>query len=146
MNAIEAVEEGGTILIHGRYKKDLKKVVFHVVDNGLAFDVDKDFSDLTDPFFTDKEKDHAGVGLFQAQKVVYKYDGKLRFEANQPKGLDVCFELPINISIVEKKSENEESDIDLREDHILPFVMMRDIVFNARESELLKENEVEVTV
>jgi signal transduction histidine kinase len=78
MNAIEAVDEGGTIEIDA--KRDNEIVIFHVSDDGRG--LDPNLQDLVfDTNYSTKEYG-TGVGLFLAKKELAKIGGHISFRPN----------------------------------------------------------------
>jgi two-component system sensor histidine kinase PilS (NtrC family) len=78
INAIEALDENGSINIYTKKKADTVEIVFK--DNGIGInkeDIDKIFY----PFFTTKERG-TGLGLSIAQKIVEEHGGKITVESN----------------------------------------------------------------
>ncbi|MEW5694003.1 MAG: ATP-binding protein [Candidatus Hydrogenedentota bacterium] len=84
LNSVEALEEGGTIVITTEHNSSDNQVIVSVKDNGpgIADDiVDK----IWDPFFTTKPKG-LGLGLSITKKIIEEHNGKLWYERAKPQG------------------------------------------------------------
>ncbi len=97
-NAMDAVSDGGEIIISAEKKHDVLEVVFR--DTGVGID-DEDIKKIFYPFFTTKEKG-TGLGLAIAQKIAEGHGGKITVES-RGKGTGATFRiiLPADSVIVE---------------------------------------------
>ena len=94
-NAVEAVEEQGSIRIFARsIGSQPPAVLVMVEDNGCGID-DNDMPHIFNPFFT-RKKYGTGLGLSQVLKIVEVHSGKLEIISEQDKGTKVCVTLPCN--------------------------------------------------
>ena len=94
-NAVEAVEEKGTIRIYARSIGSQPPAVLVVVeDNGCGIE-EEDMPHLFNPFFT-KKKYGTGLGLSQVSKIVELHQGKIEIISEKDKGTKVCVTLPCN--------------------------------------------------
>lgn len=94
-NAVEAVEEHGSIRIYARNIGSQPPSVLVVVeDNGCGIAED-DMPHLFNPFFT-KKKYGTGLGLSQVSKIVEIHSGKIEIISEKEKGTKVCITLPFN--------------------------------------------------
>ncbi len=96
VNACEAMENGGTIVIHEQestVQPHKKMVVIRVSDNGPG--IPKSIREkVLQPFFTTKEEG-TGLGLSIAVRIVEEHNGRLDIESNQDGGATVIISLPI---------------------------------------------------
>jgi signal transduction histidine kinase len=90
-NALEAVEEGGSIDVIVSKKEE--KVMIEVKDSGRGISPevrDKIFT----PFFTTK-KNGTGLGLFISKRIVENHEGKIYFSSDEGKGTIFIVEFPM---------------------------------------------------
>ncbi len=90
MNAIQAMPQGGTVVLAAR--EDRHKVTIDVQDQGCgisAHNLDRVF----DPFFTTKETG-TGMGLSVAHQIVSRHGGTLTVARNSPGGVTMRVSLP----------------------------------------------------
>jgi len=91
MNAMQAMPQGGTVLLAAR--EDRRKVMIDVQDQGCgisAHNLDRVF----DPFFTTKETG-TGLGLSVAHQIVNRHGGTLTVARNSPGGVTMRISLPL---------------------------------------------------
>jgi signal transduction histidine kinase/CheY-like chemotaxis protein len=92
LNAIEAMPQGGLIMLRTERKDD--RVLISIVDNGVGMsEVVKEH--IYDPFFTTKELPHLGLGLSAASKIVSELKGALQIVSKSGHGTTVVLSLPI---------------------------------------------------
>lgn len=136
MNAVESVKDGGTICLHLEYQRDPGHIVFHVVDSGTpSFDVGAT-SRVFDPFYTSKNGSNQGLGLYGAQKIIHKYNGSIHLKPMEPRGIDVCILLPLPETDALQTMIHANDEYAFTEEstgNILPFDLVRDVVFNQQE-------------
>ncbi len=85
-NAMDAVSDGGEVIISAEKKHDVLEVVFR--DTGVGID-EEDIEKIFYPFFTTKEKG-TGLGLAIAQKIAEGHGGKITVES-RGKGTGAAF-------------------------------------------------------
>ncbi len=93
-NAIDAIEEKGTIWITTKTEKD--KLVISVKDNGhgISHEVQKK---IFDPFYTTKTVGKGtGLGLSITYGIIEEHDGKITINSEPEKGSEFIIELPIS--------------------------------------------------
>ncbi len=94
-NAIEAVEEKGSVLISLNYLEGSRDVVvIQVKDNGCGID-EADMPHLFNPFFTRKNYG-TGLGLSQVKRIIDLNDGNIDITSEKGKGTIVRVTLPCN--------------------------------------------------
>jgi PAS domain S-box-containing protein len=91
LNAIQAMPEGGTLMVSSRAAGDGVKLV--VADTGMGIPEDK-LSQLFVPFFTTKTKG-TGLGLSIVQKIVENHGGRVTVKSEIGKGTTFEVFLPI---------------------------------------------------
>ncbi len=79
LNAMQAVESGGTIEIGAALKPSDNRLLLWVEDNGAGILPDK-FEKIFDPFYTTREKG-SGLGLPIVNKIVENHQGEIRVES-----------------------------------------------------------------
>jgi len=98
LNALEAMEEGGTLSV--ALDKDEPAGRIHIVvgDTGVGIR-QEDMPHIFDPYFTTKPSG-TGLGLAIAAKIVESHDGKLQVSSRYGKGTTVRISLPIAKGVV----------------------------------------------
>ncbi|KKB44537.1 PAS domain S-box protein [Bacillus thermotolerans] len=89
-NALEAMENGGTIKIRTRKKR--YKVIVQVEDTGSGISKER-ITRLGEPFYSNKEKG-TGLGLMVSFKIIQNHHGTITFESEEGKGTLVEISLP----------------------------------------------------
>ena len=91
-NAIDAMEEGGILLISGEEKE--LEVIIQCVDNGIGI-AEAHMETLFNPFFTTKELGKGtGLGLFIVYSEVEKLSGKIEIDSKEGEGTSFTIILP----------------------------------------------------
>jgi signal transduction histidine kinase len=90
MNAIQAMPEGGTVLLAARQEE--ATITIDVHDEGCGISQDN-AERVFDPFFTTKEGG-SGLGLSVAYQIVNQHGGRLSIARNSPQGVTVRVMLP----------------------------------------------------
>ena len=96
VNACEAMEKGGSIVIREEEKLDAslgQAAVIHVSDNGPGIS-DAIREKVLQPFFTTKEEG-TGLGLSIAVRIVEEHQGRLEFTSSPGKGTTFTIALPL---------------------------------------------------
>lgn len=95
LNAIEAIEENGTINILVTYNDVDKKEMFDISikDNGKGISSDH-IEKIFDPFFTTKN-DGTGLGLSICYGIIHKHHGEIEIKSIADKGTEVKITLPV---------------------------------------------------
>jgi len=94
MNAIQAMPQGGTIVLAARQNGDT--VSLDVQDQGCGISEDN-LDRVFDPFFTTKETG-SGLGLSVADQIVRQHGGELMIARSSPEGATVRISLPLKPS------------------------------------------------
>jgi len=95
LNAMQAVESGGTIEIGAALKPSDARLEIWVEDNGNGIEHDK-FDKIFDPFYTTRAKG-TGLGLPIVHKIVENHQGEIRIESppvGKRKGCRFTLSLP----------------------------------------------------
>ena len=92
LNAIEAMENGGTLSVDLSLDNDSKGIRIAVSDTGVGIDK-KDLNHIFDPYFTTKQSG-TGLGLAIVHKIVESHEGEVRVESEIGQGTTVSVFLP----------------------------------------------------
>lgn len=95
LNAIEATDPGGKIIILTRFDHETDTLEISVSDNGIGIpheNMDKIF----DPFFTTTENG-TGLGLAVTHGIIEQHGGTIEVESKPGKGTCFTIKLPINL-------------------------------------------------
>ncbi|WP_413568536.1 ATP-binding protein [Bdellovibrio sp. HCB117] len=95
-NSVSAVakEPQATVEIVTRYDKDIKTVRLTVSDNGEGIPA-ADRSRIFEPYYSTKEGG-TGLGLAIVKRIIEDHNGFIRATANEPKGVKMVIEMPVN--------------------------------------------------
>jgi len=91
-NSVEAMSSGGSLIIETGYDTEKDCVYATLQDNGKAVS-DNHIKKIFQPYFTTK-KNHKGLGLPQARRIMDLHHGMLFLESIQGKGTKVTFVFP----------------------------------------------------
>jgi len=92
LNAIDAMEEGGTLTIRTGLAEGQNLVVAEIIDNGAGID-ESALPHVFNPFFTTK-KYGTGLGLSQVKKIIDQHRGSIDVESRKGEGTRVIVTLP----------------------------------------------------
>lgn len=95
-NSVSAVakEPQPGLKITTRYDKDIKTVRMTVADNGEGIPA-ADRSRIFEPYYSTKEGG-TGLGLAIVKRIIEDHNGFIRATANEPKGIKMVIEMPVN--------------------------------------------------
>ncbi|MEJ2587435.1 MAG: ATP-binding protein, partial [Deltaproteobacteria bacterium] len=94
-NAVEAMDEAGSVMVVLHYDRVLKMVRIEVADNGRGITAENK-SMLFEPYFSTK-KQGTGLGLAIVSTIISDHNGFIRVQDNAPKGTRFIIELPVNV-------------------------------------------------
>lgn len=97
-NAVDAVEQGGTIEIKTRLV-DTNHVAISIKDNGHGIPKDK-LKHIFEPFYTTKKKG-TGLGLYISYGIIKKLGGDIHVESEVGKGTIFTIKIPVNPELEE---------------------------------------------
>lgn len=98
LNAAQAMEKGGEIVISVRETEDGKELSVCFADQGKGIP-DAAKAKIFDPFFT-LRKEGTGLGLAIVHKIIQDHGGVIDVADNQPKGTRMTFRLPDGIRAI----------------------------------------------
>ncbi len=90
-NAVEAVQQGGSIEIVGNVKSSSQRVELTIRDSGPGMTADQLARAFT-PFYTTKAKG-LGVGLSLAKRIVERFGGRIAIDSGPGRGTAVCLSM-----------------------------------------------------
>ncbi len=93
-NAIEAMENGGTLLIST--EKTDKEVEIKIKDTGKGMDTET-LAHLFEPFFTKGKAKGTGLGSAITKKIIEEEDGKIDVESIPAQGTTFTIKFPANL-------------------------------------------------
>lgn len=93
LNAMEAMEEGGTLSIGLYPDRDSEKVKITVSDTGVGI-AKEDLAHIFDPYFTTRQSG-TGLGLAIVHKIIESHGGEVWVESEVGKGTRVAILLPM---------------------------------------------------
>lgn len=91
LNALQAMEQGGQLMVETAYEED--RVIIHFRDNGCGIhetEIDRVFN----PFYTTKD-DGTGLGLAITYRIVQNHGGRISVESVLGKGTEFVLSLPL---------------------------------------------------
>lgn len=92
MNAVDAMPNGGKVIITGKMQGD--KVIIKVTDSGLGIPQDK-IDNIFNPFYTTKDKG-TGLGLSITHKIIKEHYGMINVSSTIGIGTEFIIELPVD--------------------------------------------------
>jgi two-component system NtrC family sensor kinase len=99
-NAVDAVEQGGTIEIK-TLLLDTNHIEISIKDNGIGIPKDK-LKHIFEPFYTTKKKG-TGLGLYISYGIIKKLGGDIHVESEVGKGTIFTIKIPVNPELEEVK-------------------------------------------
>jgi two-component system NtrC family sensor kinase len=101
LNAVEAMPEGGTLIL-GASLDDAQQLVIFVEDAGYGIEVEV-LPRIFQPFFTAKKRRGLGLGLPICDRIVKTHGGKILVESQQGRGTTFRICLPVPQTAKEQK-------------------------------------------
>jgi signal transduction histidine kinase len=96
-NAIEAMEDGGELMVDIKLEDDY--IIVEVTDTGVGMN-EEVLQNLFLPFYTTKDSS-AGFGLFDTRRIVHNHKGKIEVESQPGKGTTVTVTFPHKAQSIE---------------------------------------------
>ncbi len=93
LNAIEAMQDGGTLSVDLYRDEDLRHIKIAISDTGVGIKKE-DLVHVFDPYFTTKQSG-TGLGLAIVHKIIESHKGEVRVESEPGKGTTVTIILPV---------------------------------------------------
>jgi len=91
LNAIQAMAEGGNIIVQAEKKGS--SIIINVSDTGAGIPVEN-LNHIFDPYFTTKNKG-TGLGLAITHKIIENHNGFIQVESTENHGTTISMSLPI---------------------------------------------------
>ena len=92
LNAIDAMEDNGTLTIRTGLAEGQEKVMIEIIDTGAGID-EAALPHVFNPFFTTK-KYGTGLGLSQVKKIIDQHRGSIEVQSRKGEGTRVIVTLP----------------------------------------------------
>jgi signal transduction histidine kinase len=93
INSVEALPEGGEIMVAARQEKiDGRSICVDISDNGAGIK-SEDMPYIFDPFFSNKKKG-TGLGLTNVKKIIEAHGGSVSVSMKKPRGTHFRLKLP----------------------------------------------------
>ncbi|MCL5035080.1 MAG: ATP-binding protein [Bacteroidetes bacterium] len=98
INAIEAMPDGGTLIVEMRMKEKKRGVEIKIVDTGIGINKE-DMEHIFEPFFTTKKDGKGtGLGLAVVHGIVERHGGRVDVQSESNVGTTFTITLPVNPS------------------------------------------------
>lgn len=105
MNAVAAMEGGGTLTLRTYRDKAARKAYLEIEDTGCGIP-EENLSKIFDPFFTTKEPGKGtGLGLSTAYGIIKENGGNIAVKATSPEGTTFLVELPLYVPSEEENTQ-----------------------------------------
>jgi len=111
LNAIQAIEEQGTITIRTYMSSNRKNVTIDIADTGCGIPPEN-MSKIFEPFFSTKSKG-TGLGLAVTYGIVQKHGGHIYADNQRKQGARFVVELPIPLGVDPRERQRDETSKDL---------------------------------
>ena len=92
LNAKQAFQVGGTIVVRTMMHSEKRRVCVEIADDGVGI-AEEDLERIFEPFYSTKQ-DGTGLGLTVVQRIIDVHGGEIRFESELGEGTKVAIELP----------------------------------------------------
>jgi len=103
-NAIDAMPEGGTLTIGGKWDRTENQLKISVSDSGHGIP-DSDLPHLFEPFFTTKKEGYGvGLGLSTIFGIMQHHQGSVDVKSRSGEGTTFTLRLPVNGETVKAKT------------------------------------------
>lgn len=96
-NALESMPQGGELTVTTFYEKSKQEICVKIADNGVGIS-ETHIRKVFQPYFSSK-KNHKGLGLTMAKRVVDLHRGTLHVESAKGKGTTVTINLFMDLSM-----------------------------------------------
>ena len=94
MNAVEAMANGGKLVVCTEFLKETSEVLITITDTGNGIDPSI-LPNIFDAFVTNKERG-TGLGLTITYDIIMRHQGRIKAENNDGHGTTFSIWLPIN--------------------------------------------------
>ena len=113
LNAMDATDEGGTVIVAVAVDADRRGIAIRVTDDGCGIPSQAQ-EQIFEPYFT--TKDHGtGLGLFVCRRIVEQsLFGSLRLETSQPRETRFAIRLPVEPDPVAAETADSRHELNLQ--------------------------------
>ena len=95
LNAVDSMQQGGSLFIVTRFYGDTEKAMLEVTDTGHGIKKEE-IGLIFDPFFTTKEAGRGtGLGLSVTYSIIEGHGGTISVRSEEGKGTTFTVELPV---------------------------------------------------
>ena len=94
LNALEAMEQGGTLLVELSWDESSQRTKIVVSDTGVGI-TKEDLARIFDPYFTTKQSG-TGLGLAIVHNIIDSHGGEVKIESDRGRGTTATILLPTN--------------------------------------------------
>jgi len=106
VNAVEAIQERGTITVQTHMEQDRKRVIVEITDTGCGIPAEHR-GKIFEPFFSTKLKG-TGLGLAVSYGIVQNHQGNIRVNSQTGQGTCFSIEFPVLQETHSKKPEGRQ--------------------------------------
>jgi len=99
INAVEAIDQQGKIIVRQNPRQDIKGVELEIIDNGIGMSKDQ-LGTLFEPFSSGKDQG-VGLGLPIVSTIINEHGGSINIQSALGKGTTFCIFLPEKVKIKE---------------------------------------------
>ncbi|TSA45310.1 sensor histidine kinase, partial [bacterium] len=94
-NALDAVQNSGTIRLLTSYDENEKQIIIKIIDNGTGMS-EEILKQAFTPFFTTKPVGSGtGIGLTITERIVRRHGGKIHLASKSGEGTTVTISMPV---------------------------------------------------
>jgi signal transduction histidine kinase len=98
-NAIDAMPDGGKLIINCRFLADTSELSIAVSDTGVGI-LEDELPHIYEPFFTTKQEGHGvGLGLSTAYGIIERHQGRITVSSRPGHGTTFTIKLPVKAGI-----------------------------------------------
>ena len=94
-NSLEAMPEGGSLVITTKHIKAENSIKISISDTGLGISESYLNNGLFEPFSTTKDRG-LGMGLYQSRDIVKRHEGEIKLKSELNRGTECIITLPIS--------------------------------------------------
>lgn len=95
LNAVQAMPDGGKVILGTRSNRTASCIELTVEDNGIGMSAEK-LNQIFTPFFTDKNRG-TGLGLAIVKNIIEKHNGRIEVESVEGEGSKFTVILPMTV-------------------------------------------------
>jgi signal transduction histidine kinase len=93
LNAIDAMNDGGTLRLATRYEEETHSIIIEIADTGKGIGTDV-MDKIFQPFFTTKPRG-TGLGLSISKRLIEEHGGAIMVQSMPDRGTTFIISLPV---------------------------------------------------